>query len=346
MRAIAAMFLDLLMEMLAALLADWETPHSLCRIAQELAQSTAVLALAAEFGVACPVLRRLDGLGRRRTQLRNAMLQEPGGRRLRRGDLREPLVNGLHVGNEHLVKVVMSPVREHVSQEPIQVLGGRNRGENADNACHNAGALFVVTIPGDGPPAIPALNDWWQLIGEGCADGTAFFRQRRRIAAEGFADRHDLVESRGMIPPASAGRRNPGGRVAKGSPAETLAQPVEGLAFGAVEVLRETSRRKRCTRSASPMRFEQFQQSRRVRGIAADDSLPRFPVADDFLGEGAAGCQCGGFLAAARHLFERGNGRRLALAGQDAKVVVAGPDHEDALTIPALHETPSLPVAS
>src|SRR5262245_40475476 len=116
MGAIAAMFLDLLMQVLAALLADWEAPHSLSRIAQELAQRAAVLALAAKFGVARPVLRRLDGLGRRRTELHNAMLQEPVSSLLRWRDLRNPFVDCLHVGNEHLVKVVVSLVRQHVRQ--------------------------------------------------------------------------------------------------------------------------------------------------------------------------------------------------------------------------------------
>ena len=80
MRAIALVFVDLLMEMLPAVLAEREAPDSLSWIAQEAAQRSAVLALAVKVGVARPVLWRLDGLGSRRAQLREAMVQKPGGR--------------------------------------------------------------------------------------------------------------------------------------------------------------------------------------------------------------------------------------------------------------------------
>ena len=116
-RQIAPMPVDLLVQMLA----EGEKPHPLRRIPQETTQSAAVLAPAVQFGVTPPVLGRFEGLGRRRTQLPEAMLQQPGGSGLPRGGLPEPLGDGLHVGNEHLVKVVMPPIRQHMFHEPTPV---------------------------------------------------------------------------------------------------------------------------------------------------------------------------------------------------------------------------------
>ena len=86
-RQIAPMPVDLLVQMLA----EGEKPHPLRRITQETAQSA------------------------------EEMLQQPGGSGLPRGGLPEPLGDGLHVGNEHLVKVVMPPIRQHMFHEPTPV---------------------------------------------------------------------------------------------------------------------------------------------------------------------------------------------------------------------------------
>lgn len=67
------MLVDLLVQMLAALLADWKTTDSLLRIAQKMAQRSAVIAIATEFGVAGPVFRILNGMGRCRTQFRQTI---------------------------------------------------------------------------------------------------------------------------------------------------------------------------------------------------------------------------------------------------------------------------------
>src|SRR5258708_5605193 len=85
-RAIALVFVNLLVEMLAALLPNGEAAHALNRIAQKQTQRATICALARECGVARPVLRRLDRLGCCHTQFRDAMLQDPGKSLLRCGN--------------------------------------------------------------------------------------------------------------------------------------------------------------------------------------------------------------------------------------------------------------------
>jgi hypothetical protein len=87
------------------------------------------------------------GQDRRRTQLREAMLQQPGRGGLLGGDSPDPLGHGLHVGDEHLVNVVMPPLRQHSIHELTPCGGG------TASRCHQGSWTY------------PSLGRWVGKIG-------------------------------------------------------------------------------------------------------------------------------------------------------------------------------------
>src|ERR1700721_55768 len=138
------MLVDLLVQMLAALLVHGESAHPFAGIAQESAQGDTVIACTAEFGLTLPVLGRLNRVRRRGTQFRKAMLEELGCRPASGSRKDRLLVKGLHVRNEYRAKIVMPSIRHHVGQELRQMLVGSNGGEHADHARDDAASLIAV----------------------------------------------------------------------------------------------------------------------------------------------------------------------------------------------------------
>src|SRR5690348_1156975 len=108
---VAAVLVDLLVEMPTALRIQEEPADTLGRITQESAQGDTVFALATELGFAFPVLGRLDGVCRGSTQFREAMLQEPRSGSTPNGRRHRLRVKSPHVGNEYGTKIIMTSVR-------------------------------------------------------------------------------------------------------------------------------------------------------------------------------------------------------------------------------------------
>ena len=166
-RAIAPMFVDLLMKMLPPVLAERETGNSLGWIAQEMTECTAVFALAAQRVIALPVLWRLDGVGSGRRAIPRGSAAEgaktPAAPRGVSAAIREWPSHRESIpcaGRSGACRTLLAPgidPNRRLTQEPKRC--GRRLQQRRY-------VVFFFAIPRFGGLRIPALDHFRELIRE------------------------------------------------------------------------------------------------------------------------------------------------------------------------------------